>query len=157
MKVCTRVEINAPASVVRETLLDFSGHAKWNPFFTSIVLFEHDGHDLSSQIKPGDRLEVTMKDIRSGKVNKFTPTVLANTVNKFEWEGSLIGQWFFSGIHTFEFQEENGGQKCILSQHETFSGVALPLLKPVLGGAQRNFEAMNNALKKACESQDKHK
>lgn len=151
MNVITRVDINASASVVREKLLDFSGHTSWNPFFTSISLHDYESDVKGTPIKPGDRLKVTMKDMCSGKVITFTPTVLANTVNKFEWKGSLFGKWFFTGTHTFEFQEKDGDQTCTLLHSERFSGVALPLVKLMLGGTQRNFEAMNIALKEVCE------
>ncbi|CUS25188.1 LAQU0S32e00100g1_1 [Lachancea quebecensis] len=152
MRIDTRVEINAPASLVREKLLAFSEHADWNPFFTSIELVGCDIRDSDSQVKPGDRLKVSMKDVRSGKVSTFTPTVLSCTAKKFEWRGSLIGQWFFSGIHTFEFLEKDDSQKCVLLHHETFSGIAIPLLRPLLKGTQTNFEAMNNALIEVCEN-----
>ncbi|SCV00200.1 LAME_0G08196g1_1 [Lachancea meyersii CBS 8951] len=151
MKIDTGILINAPAYMVREKILDFGNYSSWNPFFTSIKVIE-DTQNSKTKVGPGTRLDVSMKDAQSGNTSSFQPVVLANDVEKLEWQGTLVGSWFFAGTHRFECKTSEDGRTCEFRQSEQFSGVALPLLRPFLSGTSKGFERMNEALKKECES-----
>ncbi|CEP63242.1 SRPBCC domain-containing protein LALA0_S07e05688g [Lachancea lanzarotensis] len=146
MKVDTQILINAPSSVVRKVILDFDNYSSWNPFLTSVNALDK----KTDEIGAGDLLDVYMTNA-NGKVSNFKPTVTANSPQRFEWQGTLLSAWVFSGIHRFEFKDVDGGKACEFRQSENFSGWALPLLKFMLSGVSKNFTSMNEALKKECE------
>ena len=141
----TNISINAPPSVVHKAFFDFPSYPSWNPFITSI---ETQGASPS----PGTHL----KFVANGTPIKSV--ILENTSDKFVWQGTFIGKWFFAGAHHYEFQPlgdvgENGETvACKFVQNETFTGIAAGLLLYFIGEeTEKGFIAMNVALKERIE------
>lgn len=145
--ISTEIEINCAPSQVRATLLDFDNHPHWNPFFKSIRVLRGN----SSDIKPGDQLEVVMQSNGGGSPMTFKPTVLRNDAEGFEWKGNLWSDWLFAGKHSFTFIDLDGGHKTRLVQSEQFTGLLVYALKYSLRDTPKDFAALNVALKETCE------
>jgi hypothetical protein len=66
-----------------------------------------------------------------------------------EWFGKLLFGGLFDGRHRFELVPENGATRLVHS--ERFSGMLVPLVKKVLRDTERDFAALNAALKERVE------
>lgn len=97
----------------------------------------------------------------------FSPIVQENSPDKFGWTGALLGQWFFCGHHSFEFQPfgelgasgdtelgANGEtESCKLVQMEKFGGIAAYLILLLIGQqTKKGFNDMNKAVKERAEA-----
>ncbi len=144
----TQVEINAPASVVRETLFDFGAYPKWNPFITRV-----DG-----TVAEGSRIYVTVVPVGGAEINA-PAVVLSVSPNHLVWKGSGLSKLgsgpvtvdlpgVLSARHEFVI-EELGPGRTLFHNNDDFSGVAVASynLKPIKAG----MDAMNEALKARAE------
>lgn len=145
-EVKTDITINAPPSVVRKVFFDFPSYPSWNPFLTSM-------ETVGPSPTPGTHL----KFVAGGRA--IESVIKENTSDKFNWLGTLLGAWFFAGIHQFEFLPygdvgENGETiGCKFVQNETFAGITAGLLSLLMGdNIKKGFNAMNVALKERIES-----
>ncbi len=66
-----------------------------------------------------------------------------------EWFGKLLFGGLFDARHRFELVPENGATRLVHS--EQFSGMLVPVMKKVLRDAERDFGALNAALKERVE------
>ena len=137
----TRIEINASAERVWSILMDFPGHARWNPFVRSIDGLPTVGESLNVLIQPAGS---------SGM--RFRPTVLIiDPKREFRWKGKLVIRGLFDGEHFFKLEPKSDAQ-LVFHQGEVFSGLLVPFLRRSLDGAtKQGFVAMNEALKREAE------
>lgn len=137
----TQIEIDAPAARVWSILMDFPGHARWNPFVRSIEGLAKVGESLRVFIQPP-----------GSRGMRFRPTVLAvEPAREFRWKGKLVVRGVFDGEHFF-ILEPGADTRVLLRHGEVFSGILVPLLRRSLDGATRQgFMAMNEALKREAE------
>ncbi len=138
----TRVEIDAPAQVAWDVLLDFERYGEWNPFVT----------EISGAATPGGRLAVTVRPPGRG-ATRFEPVVLAaDTPRELRWRGSVGVARIFDGEHSFVL--EPLGAECVRLVHaECFRGILVPLLWRSLDTDTRaGFEQMNAALRARAET-----
>jgi hypothetical protein len=128
------IDIPAPVSEVWEVLTAGDEYAAWNPFMTR----------LSGRLAVGERLVVT---IRPGpRAMTFKPTVVAlEPARLIRWQGRLGVRGIFDGEHELRLQATPDGTR--FTQHETFSGLLVPLMRGVLADTLRGFAAMNQALR----------
>ena len=140
-RVDTQIEINASAERVWSILMDFPGHARWNPFIRSIEGAPTVGGSLNVFIQPPGS---------SGM--RFHPTVLAvHPKREFRWKGKLVIPRLFDGEHFFMLEPKSDAQ-LVFRQGEVFSGLLVPLFRRSLDGAtKQGFIAMNEALKREAE------
>lgn len=139
-KLTTEITIDAPPSVVWETLTDFAKFPEWNPFVVAIAGNVTVGSQLQTSIRPPD-----------SKTTTFKPTVTAVVENEYlEWLGHLGIKGLFDGRHHYKLEAVAKGTRFI--QSEEFSGVLAPLLMGLIGAkTQAGFAAMNQALKDRAE------
>ena len=137
----TQIEISASAERVWSLLMDFPGHARWNPFVRSIEGTPTVGGSLNVFIQPPGS---------SGM--RFHPTVLAvEPKHEFRWKGKLVMRGLFDGEHFFML-EPKSETALTFRQGEVFSGLLVPLFRRSLDGATKHgFIAMNEALKREAE------
>lgn len=141
MNIDTRITINASASHVWATLMDFKSYSSWNPFIQKI----------QGDQKVGGQLEVHLFP-ELGKKMIFKPKVLINKeCSQFQWLGKLILPGVFDGKHNFEIVDNKNGTVTFI-QSEEFKGLLVPLMKKKLEAETKSdFIRMNQALKKRCE------
>jgi hypothetical protein len=141
LEIKTEIQIKKAPEVVWKVFNDFSSYPKWNPFLTKI-------QQISDR-----KLEVEFM----GK-STFKPIILKNEPNQeFRWFGKLGGvNWLFTGEHYFIVKPEKEGATFI--HGENFNGILAWLLWPFLKkNLERNYMAMNQALKERVESHKSHR
>ena len=139
-KLTTEIMIEAPTSVVWETLTDLDKYEEWNPFIVSIEGDVAEGSQLRARMQPP-----------GGMATTFKPTVTAVEHNRyFEWLGHLGIRGLFDGRHQFKLEEV--GEGATFTQSEEFTGILASLLMRLIGSkTEAGFEAMNEALKTRVE------
>ncbi|WP_442942245.1 SRPBCC family protein [Nonomuraea sp. NBC_00507] len=82
----------------------------------------------------------------------FKPKVLAAEPGKvLRWVGHFMVPGLFDGTHDFTLTATpEGGTH--LTQSESFKGLLVPFLGKMIEGTQRNFDNLNEALKKRVEA-----
>ena len=135
----TETEIEAPPAAVWAVLTDFAAYPEWNPFIT----------EASGTLAVGDVLTLRMVP-GTGKPHTFTPVVRAVRENsELVWFGALRWAWLFSAEHRFGLSEVGGATRLV--QSEVFRGVLVPLLRTTIDQTERDFRALNAALKERVE------
>jgi hypothetical protein len=133
-------DIDAPAALVWDTLMDIGAHGEWNPFLRIERAPE----------RVGDRIVVTLS------AGKRTMTIKP-TVTVFEpgrslcWIGHLVVPHVFDGAHEMHV-EPLGETRARFVHRETFRGILVPFVGGILRDTDAGFAAMNAALRARCEA-----
>jgi len=134
----TETEISASPEVVWGVLTDFDRYPEWNPLIV----------EASGTLAVGEVL--TLRMMPGGKPQTFTPEVVAVRENaELRWVGALRWSWLFSAEHRFALSAVGEGTRLV--QSEVFRGALVPLLRPTIDQAERDFRALNAALKERVE------
>ena len=129
------IDIPAPVDEVWRVLSATDEYTAWNPFITR----------LDGRLALGERLVVTIRP--RDKSMTFRPTIVAvEPARLVRWRGRLGVRGIFDGEHELRLEPMPGGGTRF-TQHETFSGVLVPLMRGVLDDTLRGFTAMNEALR----------
>lgn len=139
-EISTAIAIEQTPAVIWNVLMDFANYSEWNPFIV----------EISGRPSPGDKLKVVLATA-PGKTMVFRPRVeIARESDEFVWQGHFVIPGLFDGRHRFKLVAMN--QRTTKFEHtESFRGILLPLLRPLLQQTKKNFETMNQALKKRAE------
>lgn len=142
--VSTKIEINAPASVVWKELTDGDAYPEWNPLVRR----------LSGNLEVGSIINTTVQLADNAPMD-FTPEVLVVAENtEFRWIGQAGLPGIFDGEHFFILDEMDHGTT-IFHHGENFTGLlAYPLFFFIGEDTRVGFQAMNQALKVRAESQN---
>ena len=134
-------DIDATPDKVWTVLTDLAHYQDWNPFITSAV----------GDPRVGNTLTLVMHDATGDTT--FTPTVLAaRPGQELRWIGRVDPGWIFDGEHRFTLQPLGDG-RTRLTQHESFTGAAVPFFEGQLhANTLPQFQAMNAALARRAES-----
>lgn len=140
-RIETVIDIAAAPSAVWRVLMDFSAYPDWNPMVRSIA----------GTPRRGERLDVCIQPPGKSRM-RFRPRVqVVDEARAFSWLGQLLLPGLFDGLHEFRLQPVADGTR--LYHRESFSGLLLPLLWPMMEAPTRaGFEAMNQALKIRAEA-----
>ena len=96
-EIRTEITINSRPEKVWHVLMDFKGHAHWNPFIKSIKGSRKVGGLLTVSVQPPDGKDLT-----------FRPIVVKNEKNKeFSWLGKFWFRGLFDGEHYFILKEND--------------------------------------------------
>jgi hypothetical protein len=135
----TETEIDAPPAAVWAVLTDFAAYPEWNPFITEASGTLAVGEVLTLHMVPGE-----------GRAQTFTPEVRAVRENaELVWLGALRWPWLFSAEHRFTLSEVGGATRLVHS--EVFRGALVGLLRSMIDQTERDFRALNAALKDRVE------
>ena len=132
--------IDRPPADVWNVVSNSTAYSDWNPFITRV-----DG-----DFREGETIRIVLGIGPDSMV--FKPTVLVvRPEQDLCWRGSVWIRGVFDGTHCIHLTAVTGGTH--LEQTESFSGLFVGrLTKDVIEDTQRNFQAMNAALKRRVES-----
>ncbi|KAJ4329106.1 hypothetical protein N0V84_000466 [Fusarium piperis] len=138
------IEIQASPETVRSVFLDFPRYKEW----TGWKVEPATPTKKSDELQPKEKLKVDLGTM------KFSPALLKNSPDAFEWHGNL---WpIFSGKHEFSWQPSSktpGGTT--FRQKEDFTGFLAFLMAPGRSLGKKsldNWVKFNGDLKKEVES-----
>ena len=134
------VLIDRPPADVWEVVSNSAAYPDWNPFITRVDGDFREGATIRIVLGTGPDLMV------------FNPTVLVvRPEQDLCWRGSVGIRGVFDGTHCIHLTAGAGGTR--LEQTESFSGLLVGrLTKDVTDETQRNFRAMNTAIKQRAET-----
>ncbi|MFJ3902902.1 SRPBCC family protein [Streptomyces sp. NPDC090025] len=138
--ISTHIDIDATPDRVWAALVDLDHYGDWNPFI----------REAAGEVAVGARLTLRMFPA-GGRPMTFKPRVLAARENtELRWIGHLLVPGVFDGEHIFTLTEipgSDGRPATRLTQSENFKGVLVPFLGKMLQGTERDFQALNEALR----------
>lgn len=138
----TAIDILATPARVWDILTDFSAYGTWNPFIVS----------ASGKPEAGASLELCYRTRTGQSLLVRSKVVVAERERELRWRGRLLLPGLFQGDHLLRLEEHSGTVH--FTHAETFSGLAVGLVRGRLSATRRGFEAMNEALKKRAEALD---
>ncbi|MFM0030904.1 SRPBCC domain-containing protein [Paraburkholderia madseniana] len=132
--------IDRPPADVWNVVSNSTAYPDWNPFITRV-----DG-----DFREGETIRIVLGIGPDSMV--FKPTVLVvRPEQDLCWRGSVWIRGVFDGTHCIHLTAVTGGTH--LEQTESFSGLLVGrLTKEVIEETQRNFQAMNAAVKQRVET-----
>ena len=140
-ELVSSINIDAPAPLVWEMLVDFDAFPSWNPFITS----------AEGTVQVGGRLTLRMQPVRGSTVTLRPTVVEVVDGQRLGWHGRLGVRGLFDADHLF-IVEPRGAAGSRLTQQEQFNGLLVPFFQRSLDrGTLPAFHAMNAALKDRAE------
>ncbi|WP_248964250.1 SRPBCC domain-containing protein [Sphaerisporangium perillae] len=139
-QISTSIEVKAPPEAVWMVLTDLDRYQEWNPFIQK----------ASGRLAEGATLELLMCPAQ-GKARTFHPRVLTvDPGRRLRWIGRFIMPGVFDGAHEFILEPTVEGARVV--QREDFSGILVPFVGKIIDNTERDFTALNQALKLRAES-----
>ena len=134
------VLIDRPPADVWEVVSNSAAYPDWNPFITRVDGDFREGATIRIVLGTGPDLMV------------FNPTVLVvRPEQDLCWRGSVWIRGIFDGTHCIHLRSVTEGTR--LKQIESFSGLLVGrLTEDVIEETQRNFQAMDDAVKQRAEA-----
>ena len=135
----SRIEINAPVSVVWEVLIDVESWGKWNTFIPLVKGNLAVGNTIKiNVVSPGMRAMV------------FEPSVYEiEEYQKISWGGGFL-MFVYKGIHEFLLEQIEEDITCF-KQIEKFQGPIVLLMKDMIRKTAVGYMNMNEELKHYLE------
>lgn len=132
----TRSVINGSIKDVWAVLTNFTLYHEWSPVI-----------NIEGSPMLGSNLLVSIK-IKKNKLMKFKPSIITfEPESELKWIGKIFNsQYFFVGEHYFKLRQMDVN-RVELVHSETFTGILLPLLWPMIAkDTQVAFENFNKSL-----------
>lgn len=133
------VEVDAAPVDVWSVLVNLDAYPQWHPHIGA----------ASGQIVVGERVMFRMTPPGRRAFTIHPKVVRAEPGRRQHLLGSI--PVLFSGEHTFEFEQLDGGQRTRLVQGETYRGLIVPLIARTIAVNRREFAEANHALKSRVE------
>lgn len=141
--ITTKVQIEKSVAEVWKALINFSEYPKWNPLIPCA-----EGH-----LNAGAMVNVTIAPPYLMKRVFAVKLLLVRENDELAWLGQTWWPNLLDGNHVFRLRKV-GPSSTELEQSETFTGLFVPLVAPILFiGMRKGFKQMNNALKTYLERQ----
>jgi hypothetical protein len=134
MRILERaVDIQAPPAAVWQFLTDTDRYEDWNPFMPRLS-GRLAGERLTPTVRPGKRAMTSRPTVRAVEDGAV-----------IRWRGRLGVRGLVNGEHELRLEPiPDGGTRFV--QRETFTGLSVPMMLPVLDDTATGFAAMNAAL-----------
>ena len=135
----TKINIESNTKSIWQELINFEEYKNWNPAI----------YEVSGVLNEGEILKIVVKI--NGSKMVFKPKILKYKENsELRWLGKLFIPKIFDGEHYFIVKDNFDGTSTFI-HGENFSGVLIPFFKKMILDTKKNFEAMNEELKKRVE------
>ena len=137
-EILTRVEIDAPPTVVWDVLTDLSSYREWNPHVIDARGDLREGSEIEIHVQPSNGRSRTM----TTTVTEFDPQ------RRLTWVATVLSSWLFEGRHSFALEPIDDARTQFVNR-ERLSGVLVPFV--VADDARLDYEAMNRAIAERAE------
>ena len=135
----TKINIESNTKSIWQELINFEEYKNWNPAI----------YEVSGVLNEGEILKIVVKI--NGSTMVFKPKILKYKENiELRWLGKLFIPKIFDGEHYFIVKDNLDGTTTFI-HGENFSGVLIPFFTKMILDTKKNFEAMNEELKKRVE------
>ena len=135
----TKINIESNTKSIWQELINFEEYKNWNPAI----------YEVTGVLNEGEILKIVVKI--NGSTMVFKPKILKYKENsELRWLGKLFIPKIFDGEHYFIVKDNFDGTSTFI-HGENFSGVLIPFFKKMILDTKKNFEAMNEELKKRVE------
>ncbi|MCP2343631.1 SRPBCC domain-containing protein [Actinomadura rupiterrae] len=135
------IRIDASPERVWEVLADLDSYPQWNPFI----------REAAGALVAGSRLTIKLFPGTGGRPSTFRPVVrVVRPGRELCWKGKVLVPGLLDGEHRFEI-EADGGDACVVTQSERFTGLLVPLLGKTIERTTADFRALNQALRRRAE------
>ncbi len=136
----TKINIESNTKSIWQELINFEEYKNWNPAI----------YEVSGVLNEGEILKIVVKI--NGSTMVFKPKILKYKENiELRWLGKLFIPKIFDGEHYFIVKDNLNGTTTFI-HGENFSGILIPFFKKMILDTKKNFEAMNEELKKRAEN-----
>ena len=136
----TKINIESNTKSIWQELINFEEYKNWNPAI----------YEVSGVLNEGEILKIVVKI--NGSTMVFKPKILKYKENsELRWLGKLFIPKIFDGEHYFIVKDNLDGTTTFI-HGENFSGVLIPFFTKMILDTKKNFEAMNEELKKRVEN-----
>ena len=136
----TKINIESNTKSIWQELINFEEYKNWNPAI----------YEVSGVLNEGEILKIVVKI--NGSTMVFKPKILKYKENiELRWLGKLFIPKIFDGEHYFIVKDNLDGTTTFI-HGENFSGVLIPFFTKMILDTKKNFEAMNEELKKRAEN-----
>ncbi len=135
----TKINIESNTKSIWQELINFEEYKNWNPAI----------YEVSGVLNEGEILKIVVKI--NGSTMVYKPKILKYKENsELRWLGKLFIPKIFDGEHYFIVKDNFDGTSTFI-HGENFSGILIPFFKKMILDTKKNFEAMNEELKKRVE------
>jgi hypothetical protein len=136
----TEIEIDASPETVWQILTDLAHYREWNP-----------AYHAAGQMQLGGKVDVILGPESKG-MTLHCVVIKVDPNRELRWKYHVIAPALFSGDHSM-WIEPLGERRVRFINREIFSGLLVPLqARDIDNISRRDFEAMDQALKKRAES-----
>ncbi|QMU78122.1 SRPBCC domain-containing protein [Streptacidiphilus sp. PB12-B1b] len=140
LEIAASIQITGPPEAVWAVLADLPGYPQWNPFIRKATGELVVGGKLNCRIHPENAPSLS-----------FKPVVLTvEPGRELCWRGMLLAPGIMDGTHRFVLEANDRGT--LLKQSEVFTGLLTTLLGTPLRAVRKDFERLNEALRKRVEA-----
>jgi len=141
-EIRTEIEISAVPSRVWEVLTDFSHYPDWNPFIL----------ELKGSVRQGATITYRFEFPRGIRIWTAAEILRFEQERELRWAAHFLTPRVFNGEHYFVIAPRSGGG-VIFRHGEIFSGLLLPVVRPILRKyGPRIYQALNSALKQRVQA-----
>jgi hypothetical protein len=135
------IDIEAPAAMVWEILIDFAAFPTWNPFIV----------EAQGRVQVGERVSLRMQPVIGSAITLHPKVVELVEGRRLRWLGRLGLPGLFDANHLF-IVEPSAVAESRFIQRERFTGALVPFVRRSLDrGTLPAFQAMNAAIKDRAE------
>jgi hypothetical protein len=140
-ELVSSIEIEAPAAMVWEILIDFAAFPTWNPFIV----------EAQGRVQVGERVSLRMQPVIGSAMTLHPRVVELVEGRRLRWLGRLGLPGLFDADHLF-IVEPSAVAESRFIQRERFTGALVPFVRRSLDrGTLPAFQAMNAAIKDRAE------
>jgi hypothetical protein len=140
-ELVSSIDIEAPAAMVWEILIDFAAFPTWNPFIV----------EAQGRVQVGERVSLRMQPVIGSAMTLHPRVVELVEGRRLRWLGRLGLPGLFDADHLF-IVEPSAVAESRFIQRERFTGALVPFVRRSLDrGTLPAFQAMNAAIKDRAE------
>jgi hypothetical protein len=141
-EIRTEIGIDAPPSHIWDVLADFPHYPDWNPFIL----------EVRGSVQPGATIRYRFEFPRGIRILTTAEILRFEKEKELRWTAHFLTPSVFNGEHYFLIERREGGG-AVFYHGEIFSGLLLPVIRPILRKyGPQIYQALNCALRQRVDT-----